>query len=156
MKLSLPLLLFAVFATTDVVASKKKKVTQSKKLTGNKNNAWRNQDNKLDAVPPSVESDRDLQQGVTTKIVGGNNANNGEYPFFGESVLQPTRRLKCAGYIYKPKWRAQKQRCVTHIIFLTYQCFADFYSIQSGLVRVCWFLDLSYYCVDCSSLQRIG
>ena len=101
MKLSLPLLFFAVFATTDVVAGKKK-VTQSEKLRGNKDNALRNPDNKLDAVPSSVESDRDLQQGATTKIVGGNNANNGEYPFFGESV-QSTRRLKCAGYIYKPK-----------------------------------------------------
>ena len=101
MKLSLPLLVFAVFATTDVVAGKKK-VTQSKKLRGNKNNALRNQDNKLDAVPSRVESDRDLQEGATTKIVGGNDANNGEYPFFGESV-QSTRRLECAGYIYKPK-----------------------------------------------------
>jgi secreted trypsin-like serine protease len=39
--------------------------------------------------------------GVTTKIVGGNNAEIGEYPYFGESV-QSTRRLKC-DYIYQPK-----------------------------------------------------
>ena len=123
MKLSLPLLVFAVFATTDVVASKKKKVTQSKKLTGNKNNAWRNQDNKLDAVPSS-EPDRDLQQGVTTKIVGGNNANNGEYPFFGESLLQSISRLKCAVYlrakIESPK--AAKMHDPHHISHITVFC----------------------------------
>jgi len=99
MKLSLPLLVFAVFATnTDVVAGKKK-VTQSKKLRGNENKILKDQDRKLDAVPSKVESDRDLQQDATTKIVGGNNANNGEYPFFGESV-QSTRRSKCAGYTF--------------------------------------------------------
>ena len=105
MKLSLPFLVFAVFATTDVVAGKKK-VTQSKKLRGNKNNVLTNQDNTLDAMPSRVESDRDLQQGATAKIVGGNDANNGEYPFFGESA-QPSPRHEtiemCWLYIYKPK-----------------------------------------------------
>ena len=123
MKLSLPLLFFAVFATTDVVAGKKK-VTQSEKLRGNKDNALRNPDNKLDAVPSSVESDRDLQQGATTKIVGGNNANNGEYPFFGESLLQSISRLKCAVYlrakIESPK--AAKMHDPHHISHITVFC----------------------------------
>lgn len=110
MKLSLPLLVFAVFATTDVVAGKKKVTQSSKKLRGNKNNVLRNKDNKLDAVPSRVESDRDLQQDVTTKIVGGNNANNGEYPFFGESVQSTSRRLKCAGYTFIRQNRERKSR----------------------------------------------
>jgi hypothetical protein len=97
MKLSLPLLVFASFATTDVGVAGKKKYMQSKKLRGNKNVlsqqdagrgvlVLRNQNNKLDAVPSRVDSDRDLQQDATTKIVGGNNADSGEYPYFGESV----------------------------------------------------------------------
>jgi hypothetical protein len=61
MKLSLPLLVFTVFAITDVVAGKKK-VTQSKKLRGDKNVLRKREDNKLDAVPATVDSDRDLQQ----------------------------------------------------------------------------------------------
>jgi hypothetical protein len=95
MKLSLPLLVFAAFATTDVVAGKKKDM-ESNKLRGNKHVLSqdggrrrvlvRNQNNKLDAVPSRVDSDRDLQQDATTKIVGGNNADSGEYPYFGESV----------------------------------------------------------------------
>ena len=116
MKLSLPLLVFAVFATTDVVAGKKK-VTQSKKLRGNKNNVLTNQDNTLDAMPSRVESDRDLQQGATAKIVGGNDANNGEYPFFGESAspvqsspVQSTRRSKAAGYTFTSQNRERKSK----------------------------------------------
>jgi hypothetical protein len=98
MKLSLPLLVFASFATTDVGVAGKKKYMQAKKLVrGNKNVLsqqdagrgvlvlLRNQNNKLDAVPSRVDSDRDLQQDATTKIVGGNNADSGEYPYFGES-----------------------------------------------------------------------
>ena len=72
MKLSLPLLFFAVLETIDVVAGKKKVTQSSRKLRGNKNNALRNQDNKLDAVPSRVESERNLQHGVATKMVGGN------------------------------------------------------------------------------------
>jgi hypothetical protein len=115
MKLSLPLLAFTVFATTDVVVGKKRLIQkrQSKKLTGDKN-VLRNQDNKLDAaVPAIVDSDRDLQQDATTRIVGGNIADNGEYPYFGESV-QSTRRLKfAAGYAFisqKNRERPQKPR----------------------------------------------
>jgi hypothetical protein len=103
MKLSLPLLVFTVFANTDVVVGKKR-VLQSKKLRGDKN-VLRNQDNKLDAaVPSTVDPDRDLQQDATTRIVGGNIADNGEYPYFGESV-QSTRRLQFASYsyIHRPK-----------------------------------------------------
>jgi hypothetical protein len=105
MKLSLPLLVFTVFATTDVVVGKKRLI-QSKKLRGDKN-VLRNQDNKLDAAVPAttVASDRDLQQDATTRIVGGNIADNGEYPYFGESV-QSTRRLKfeiCWLCIHQPK-----------------------------------------------------
>jgi secreted trypsin-like serine protease len=42
-------------------------------------------------VPSAVNSDRDLE---SARIVGGNQADNGEYPYFGESVQSP-RRLKC-------------------------------------------------------------
>jgi hypothetical protein len=82
MKLSLPLLVFAAFAATDAVAGKKKDM-QSKKLRGNKN-VLSQQDGRV--LPSRVDSDRDLQQDATTKIVGGNNADSGEYPYFGESV----------------------------------------------------------------------
>jgi hypothetical protein len=88
MKLSLPLLVFAAFATADVVADKKKVMLDNDKLRGNKNVLLSqqggrvlvksNQGSKLDAVPSSVDA-------VTTKIVGGNEADNGEYPYFGES-----------------------------------------------------------------------
>jgi hypothetical protein len=83
MKLSLPMLVFTVFTTTTVVADKKK-VIQSKKLRGDKN-GLRNQDDKLDAVPSTVNSDRDLEEDASTRIVGGNQADIGEYPYFGES-----------------------------------------------------------------------
>jgi hypothetical protein len=139
MKLSLPLLVFAAFATADVVADKKKVMLDNDKLRGNKNVLLSqqggrvlvksNQGSKLDAVPSSVDA-------VTTKIVGGNEADNGEYPYFGESSS-----------MYRES--ANKAE-MANIIFLTFQCFA----IQSVLGWVWWYLDLSYYCVDFSSLLR--
>jgi hypothetical protein len=106
MKLSLPLLVFTVFTATTVVAGKKK-VTQSKKLRGDKN-VLRNQDDELDTtVPSKVNSDRDLE---STRIVGGTQADNGEYPYFGESV-QSTRRLKCGfAFISSQKNRERPQK----------------------------------------------
>jgi hypothetical protein len=106
MKLSLPFLVFTVLTTTTVVADKEK-VRQSKKLRGDKN-VLRNQDDKLDARPSKVNSDRDLE---STRIVGGTQADNGEYPYFGESV-QSARRLKCCGFAFissqKNRERPQK------------------------------------------------
>jgi hypothetical protein len=107
MKLSLPFLVFTGFATTDVVAGKKKAM-EPKKLRGNKNVL--NQDGrilmsknntKLESVPSRVDSDRDLQQDFTTKIVGGGYATNGEYPYFGELAFWAIEMWLL--YIYQPK-----------------------------------------------------